>query len=150
MNRLLRWKRPFWHRRSPCGRRMVSDARGQSAASARSLDMKTDKKFEELVAILRKRVKLVKLVRLCVPDLSPSGHGLIGTCPFHHVRPATASLIVNMRRQIFHCFACGRTGDVIAFMREACGHVAFEEAVLRLARRSGIDMRRLELHHSGH
>lgn len=100
--------------------------------------MEDEKHFEKLIELLRRHVNLVELVRKCAPDLQSSGSILKAICPFHHCRPVTASLVVNPERQIFHCFACGRGGDVIAFMREACGHASFQKAVPRLARQAGL------------
>ena len=37
-------------------------------------------------------------------------------CPFHHER--TPSFAVNQEGQFYHCFGCGVSGDVVAFVRE--------------------------------
>lgn len=60
-----------------------------------------------------------------------------GLCPFHderspsfHVRPQVGS---------FHCFGCGESGDVIAFLQKI-NHGTFSETVEQLAARSGIEL----------
>ncbi|WP_411732311.1 DNA primase [Paeniglutamicibacter sp.] len=60
-----------------------------------------------------------------------------GLCPFHderspsfHVRPQVGS---------FHCFGCGESGDVIAFMQKM-DHGTFSETVEQLAARVGIEL----------
>jgi DNA primase len=40
-----------------------------------------------------------------------------GRCPFHEER--TPSFSVNAVDKLYHCFGCGRGGDVITFVREA-------------------------------
>ncbi|OIH83445.1 DNA primase [Arthrobacter sp. UCD-GKA] len=60
-----------------------------------------------------------------------------GLCPFHderspsfHVRPQVGS---------FHCFGCGESGDVIAFLQKI-NHGTFSETVEQLAARVGIEL----------
>jgi DNA primase len=58
-----------------------------------------------------------------------------GRCPFHEER--TPSFSVNPERKLFHCFGCGKGGDLIAFLRETEG-VDFAEAVEWLGERTGV------------
>jgi DNA primase len=65
--------------------------------------------------------------------LRPRILGLEGTCPFctgepFRVRPDT---------QIYRCYVCGESGNVIAFVMHA-RHVNFGDAVTILAQRAGI------------
>lgn len=60
-----------------------------------------------------------------------------GLCPFHderspsfHVRPQVGS---------FHCFGCGESGDVIAFIQKM-DHSTFSETVETLAARVGVEL----------
>ena len=46
-------------------------------------------------------------------------------CPFHE--EATPSLTINQGEQLFHCFGCGASGDVISFVQDF-NKVSFEEA----------------------
>lgn len=50
-------------------------------------------------------------------------------CPFHNEK--TASLKVYEGARGYHCFGCGRTGDVIGFVREMDG-ATFSEACEKL------------------
>jgi DNA primase len=71
-------------------------------------------------------------------SLKRRGREMIGLCPFHDDhRP---SLYVSGAKQIFKCFACGAGGDVFKFiqMRE---NLSFPQAVERLARRQGIELK---------
>jgi len=57
-----------------------------------------------------------------------------GLCPFHDEK--TPSFNVRPGHGTFHCFGCGKGGDVIAFVMEV-EHLSFVEAVQRLADRVG-------------
>jgi DNA primase len=57
-----------------------------------------------------------------------------GLCPFHDEK--TPSFNVRPGHGTFHCFGCGKGGDVIAFVMEV-EHLSFVEAVERLADRVG-------------
>ena len=50
-------------------------------------------------------------------------------CPFHRER--TASMKVYDSNRGYHCFGCGKSGDVIAFVRDYFG-LSFVEAVKKL------------------
>lgn len=52
-------------------------------------------------------------------------------CPFHHEK--TASFKVYPGDRGFHCFGCGRSGDVISFVQEMDGS-SFQEACEKLNR----------------
>jgi DNA primase len=56
----------------------------------------------------------------------------VGRCPFHEER--TPSFSVNAERKLYHCFGCGRGGDLITFVRESEG-LDFVQAVESLAER---------------
>lgn len=64
-----------------------------------------------------------------------SGSNRFGLCPFHNEK--TPSFSVSPSKQIFHCFGCGKGGDVITFIREIEG-LSYPEALEFLARRAGI------------
>ncbi|GAP03652.1 DNA primase [Fructobacillus tropaeoli] len=62
-----------------------------------------------------------------------------GSCPFHEDR--RPSLFVDDKKQVFHCFSCGRSGTVFSFLMEKEGYT-YPEAVLSLAKNlklSGLD-----------
>ena len=64
-----------------------------------------------------------------------SGSNRFGLCPFHNER--TPSFAVTPSKQIFHCFGCGKGGDVITFIMEIEG-MTYPEALEFLARRAGV------------
>ncbi|HEY0640084.1 MAG TPA: DNA primase [Pseudonocardiaceae bacterium] len=67
--------------------------------------------------------------------LRRAGAGALkGLCPFHDEK--TPSFNVRPGHGTFHCFGCGKGGDVIAFVMEV-EHLDFVESVQRLADRVG-------------
>lgn len=67
--------------------------------------------------------------------LTKQGKYLKGLCPFHSEK--TPSFTVTPEKQIFHCYGCGKGGNVIKFVMEM-ENETFPEAVRRLAEEAGI------------
>src|SRR5699024_2346583 len=70
-------------------------------------------------------------------QLKKQGRNYFGLCPFHDEK--SPSFSVNNEKQIFHCFGCGKGGNVITFMMEKEAF-PFQEAVRFLAERAGISI----------
>jgi DNA primase len=64
--------------------------------------------------------------------LRRTGARYTGRCPFHEER--TPSFSVNPVEKLYHCFGCGKGGDVITFVRET-ENLDFAGAVESLAER---------------
>jgi DNA primase len=67
--------------------------------------------------------------------LKKSGQNFTGLCPFHGEK--TPSFAVHPVKQIFHCFGCGKGGDVFSFVMEM-EKCQFPEAVRIVAEKCGI------------
>lgn len=67
--------------------------------------------------------------------LTKNGKYLKGLCPFHSEK--SPSFTVTPEKQIFHCYGCGKGGNVIKFVMEMEGET-FPEAVKTLAEDAGI------------
>src|SRR6516162_1642194 len=67
--------------------------------------------------------------------LKKSGQNFTGLCPFHGEK--TPSFAVHPVKQIFHCFGCGKGGDVFSFVMEM-EKCPFPEAVRMVAEKCGI------------
>lgn len=52
-------------------------------------------------------------------ELRPSGMNLVGVCPFHEDKIPSFTVYPNTGK--FHCYGCGKHGDVINFLREKEG-----------------------------
>ena len=70
-------------------------------------------------------------------QLKKQGRNHFGLCPFHNEN--TPSFSVNEEKQIFHCFGCGKGGNVFSFVMEI-EHYNFIEAVKYLAEQSQIQL----------
>jgi DNA primase len=68
-----------------------------------------------------------------------TGRSVMAVCPFHQEK--TPSMSVDAARGLYHCFGCGKGGDVFQFVQESQA-LDFSDAVELLARRSGITLRR--------
>lgn len=89
---------------------------------------------EDLIDSIRSQADIVDIVSDYV-TLRRSGRNYMGLCPFHDEK--TPSFSVNPERQIFHCFGCGKGGNVFTFLIEH-ENVTFVEAVHHIARRLNI------------
>ncbi len=70
-------------------------------------------------------------------ELRHSGTNFFARCPFHGEK--TGSFSVNRNMQIFKCFGCGESGDVVKFV-QMYESVSFMEALEILAKRANIPM----------
>ena len=67
--------------------------------------------------------------------LKKSGRDYTGLCPFHSEK--TPSFHVSREKQLFHCFGCGASGNLVQFVMRT-ENLDFVEAVKLLADRAGI------------
>src|SRR5712692_5350071 len=68
-------------------------------------------------------------------QLKKAGQNFRGLCPFHSEK--TPSFNVHATKQIYHCFGCGKGGDVFNFVMEM-EKCAFPEAIRIVAEKCGI------------
>lgn len=87
---------------------------------------------------IKARLNLVEFIGSYV-RLEKSGAHHKACCPFHQER--TPSFMVNEEKNIWHCFGCGKGGDVFTFVMEMEG-LEFREALKMLAERAGVDLPR--------
>jgi len=74
-----------------------------------------------------------------VTKVKRSGRSVMAVCPFHQEK--TASMSIDPARGLYHCFGCGKSGDLFRFVQETQA-LGFSDAVEMLARRSGITLHR--------
>ncbi len=83
---------------------------------------------------VREKIDIVGLISEHIP-LKKMGRNFVSACPFHNEN--TPSFVVSPERQIWHCFGCGKGGDVFTFLMEY-ENLEFIEALRILAKKTGI------------
>lgn len=86
---------------------------------------------------IREKINIVALISEHI-SLKKMGRNLKSTCPFHNEK--TPSFVVSPERQIWHCFGCGKGGDVFTFLMEY-ENIEFPEALRILAKKTGIELK---------
>lgn len=89
-----------------------------------------------IVDEIKSRCDIVDVVGRVV-SLKKAGSNYKGICPFHNEK--TPSFVVSETKQIYTCFGCGATGDVINFV-ERYYALDFKGAVEMLAKEYGISL----------
>ncbi len=74
-----------------------------------------------------------------VTKVQRAGRAVMAVCPFHQEK--AASLSIDPARGLYHCFGCGKSGDLFRFVQEI-HHLDFNDAVELLARRAGVPLHR--------
>jgi DNA primase len=90
--------------------------------------------LKEYLDKLRDNVDIVSVISRYV-KLKKRGRNYVGLCPFHDEK--TPSFVVSPEKQIFHCFGCGASGDVVKFIMRI-EDIDFKTAVKELAKEAGI------------
>ena len=91
---------------------------------------------DEIITEIRSRADIVEVIGQHV-QLKKAGKSYKGLCPFHGEK--TPSFNVHRDKGFFHCFGCGKHGDVFTFVQEIEGK-SFVEAAEQLGARFGIDV----------
>lgn len=88
----------------------------------------------EIIDEIRKDAEIVDVIGQYV-QLKKSGKNYSGLCPFHNEK--TPSFSVSSEKQMYHCFGCGKGGNVFQFIQEIEG-LSFPESVIRVAEMENI------------
>ena len=89
---------------------------------------------EDKISEIRDRANIVSIISHYV-HLKKAGVNYKAPCPFHAEK--TPSFVVSEAKQIYHCFGCGKGGNVFTFLMEHAG-LSFPEAVQKLASEAGV------------
>ncbi len=87
---------------------------------------------------LLNRTDIVEFIDGYVP-LKKQGTSHIACCPFHSEK--TPSFNVIAKKQFYHCFGCGTSGNAISFAMNYL-HMSFSDAIETLAARLGLKVPR--------
>jgi DNA primase len=88
------------------------------------------------VSQIREKIDIVAFITEFIP-LKKMGRNFKANCPFHGEK--TPSFVVSPERQIWHCFGCGKGGDVYTFLMDY-ERLEFPEALRMLSQRTGVKL----------
>lgn len=91
---------------------------------------------EEVIENIRQEANILDVVSQYV-QMKKRGKNHFGFCPFHEEK--TASFSIQEEKQLFHCFSCGRGGNVFSFIMEIEG-LTFPESVIKTAELMDIEL----------
>lgn len=86
------------------------------------------------VSQIKERADIIEVIGNFIP-LKKAGVNYIASCPFHTEK--SGSFVVSPKKQIYHCFGCGVSGDVFKFLQEY-KKLSFEESVIEVANLSNV------------
>ena len=89
-----------------------------------------------LINEIKNSVNIVDVISSYLP-LSAKGKNYFGVCPFHDDH--SPSMSVSPDKQIYTCFSCGATGNVIKFIQDY-ESISFLEALKKVADIAGISV----------
>ncbi|MTB64057.1 DNA primase [Streptococcus sp. zg-86] len=91
---------------------------------------------KEKINEIKQAVNIVDVIGETI-SLTKAGRNFLGLCPFHGEK--TPSFNVVEDKQFFHCFGCGKSGDVFKFIEEYRG-ISFSDSVQVVAEKAGIEL----------
>lgn len=90
----------------------------------------------DIIEKIREKNDIVEVISEYV-NLQKVGANYRGLCPFH--LETSPSFYVSPSKNMYHCFGCGASGDVIKFVQEI-ENISYAEAIKKLGERVGIDV----------
>jgi len=94
------------------------------------------KDLREVVEEIHNKIDIVEFIGRYV-KLKKQGSNYVGLCPFHQEK--TPSFTVSPSKQLYHCFGCGASGDIVTFLMRI-ENLTFKDAINQLAKEAGIEV----------
>ena len=94
---------------------------------------------DQTTDLIKQKIEIADFVKQYL-ELKPAGKNLKGLCPFH--KEKTGSFMVSPERRIWHCFGCGKGGDIFGFLMQY-ENIEFVEALKVLADRAGVTLQQI-------
>ncbi|HPY99517.1 MAG TPA: DNA primase, partial [bacterium] len=86
---------------------------------------------------IKAKLDIVEVIREYL-QVKAVGVNFQALCPFH--REKSPSFVISPDKQIWHCFGCGKGGDVLSFVQEMEG-LSFPDTLRLLAPKAGVVLR---------
>ena len=83
---------------------------------------------------IKSKLDIVDVIREYI-QVKAVGANFQALCPFH--REKSPSFVISPDKQIWHCFGCGKGGDVLSFVQEMEG-LSFPDTLRLLAPKAGV------------
>jgi len=83
------------------------------------------------------KISLVDFINRYIP-VKKTGKNYMAVCPFHDDKGP--SLSISDEKGLFHCFGCGKSGNILTFLMEY-ENISFKEALSQLAREAGVPLK---------
>lgn len=88
------------------------------------------------IELVKSRLDIVQVLSSYI-ELKLAGSNYKALCPFHQEK--SPSFMVNPQIQIYKCFGCGKSGDVLSFIQEM-EHLDFPGALQQAAEKAGVEL----------
>ena len=83
---------------------------------------------------IKSKLDIVEVIREYI-QVKAAGVNFQALCPFHHEK--SPSFVISPDKQIWHCFGCGKGGDILTFVQEMEG-LSFIDTLRLLAPKAGV------------
>lgn len=93
--------------------------------------------LSQAISKIKKNVNIVEVIENDTKLKKTSEHEFIGSCPFH--RDNHPSFTANDKLGVYHCFSCGRSGNVVQYYSEK-NQISKVEAAFELGNMYNIDI----------
>ncbi|MEN6388334.1 MAG: DNA primase [Candidatus Cryosericum sp.] len=92
--------------------------------------------YKDYIAEVSSKIGILDVIGHYV-KLHKQGRNYVGLCPFHHEK--TPSFTVSPDKNMFYCFGCKATGDMLTFVRKI-HNVSLAEAVEIVSKEFDVDL----------